>query len=967
MKNKNSFFVIIFIALLLQQKYVLFSQQNRITNIEITNTWADSILKTLTLEEKIAQLMVVRAFSNKDSIYTKNLIDSIQKYQPGGVCFFQGGISRQALITNRLQKVSNIPLMVSIDAEFGLAMRLDSVMLFPRQIALGATYDTATIYRMGSEIARQCKRMGIHVNYASSVDVNCNSLNPVINSRSFGANPQMVADCGIAYMKGMQDNGVMPTAKHFPGHGDTDADSHYSLPTINHNRKRLDSIELYPFLKAIQAGIDGIMIGHLNVPILDTATRSISSTSRPIITNLLIDSMKFNGIIITDGLEMKGISKYYAPGDLEVMALLAGNDLLLLPAEPYIVIQKIKDAILHNILTEEDIDKKCLKMLKMKEKYVLPNSNEINVTHLYEDINSKQAEEIINILTKKSLTLLKNDEYIIPFQHIPRQALVHLRIDNGTMTTLESTLSKYIPLKTIRITQNDLQKNTINIQNIIDSGKVVLVSLHNISQYPARNYGLTKETILFLDSLSKRNKVIFVLMGNPYILDYLSFSTNFSAVLVAYHATNVAEKAVGEALCGVSPITGKLPVYLADYTYGTGICSKEKNIVKSEFPEIDSLANLGILENAYPGCRILIAHKGEIIYNKSFGKHTYEDDVEVSINDLYDLASITKVAATTLAIMKLCEDDKIDIHDKLSAYLPYLKETDKENITIAEVLTHSSGLGAWIPFYKKTLSTVDTGWNLCIYSKTSDVKYSVEVCNNMYMNNQYIDSIYYSIITTPLKEKKYKYSDLGFYLLADLIHSVTNTTLDDYVNYNFYQPMGLENILFNPSKKILLHYIVPTERDTVFRKQLIQGYVHDEGAAMMGGVSGHAGLFVTANDLYAILQMLLDEGKYNGKQYLNPKTIKQFTAYYSNHSRRGLGFDKPLQGNKQNGPCSIYASSQSYGHSGFTGTFFWVDPKYDLVYVFLSNRIYPNADNKKLLNLNIRTNIQDVIYNYLKK
>ena len=965
MKNNKIFFIILILCFLLQ--HTLYAQPHRIANFNPNKTWADSVVKTLTLDEKIAQLMIVRAFSNKDSIYNRSLIDSVKKYQVGGVCFFQGGIVRQALITNELQKVSKIPMMVSIDAEYGLAMRLDSVMLFPRQMALGATYDTATIYRMGKEIARQCKRMGIHVNYASCIDVNCNSRNPVINSRSFGANPQLVADCGIAYMKGMQENGVMPTAKHFPGHGDTDADSHFSLPTIKHNRQRLDSIELYPFIKAIQAGIDGVMVGHLNVPTLDTSVRSISSTSKPIITDLLIDSMNFNGIIITDGLEMKGIAKYYAPGDMEVMTLLAGNDLLLLPTSAYIVIQKIKEAIDKGILTEEDIDRKCLKMLKAKEKYVLSNCNEIDVRHLYEDINTQETEDIINVLTRKSLTLLKNDDHIIPFQNIPAQPLLHLRIDNGGMATLETTLSNYLPMKTVRITQNDLKKNSVEMQNIADSGQILLVSLHTTTQYPISNYGLTQEVISFLDNLSKRNKIIFVVMGNPYVLNYLPFSRNFSVVLVAYHPVHAAEKAVGEALCGLFPITGKLPIDLNNYVYGTGVCSKEQNIAKVNFSGIDSLAQLGISENAYPGCRILIAHKGEVIYNKSFGKHTYEGDRQVSINDVYDLASITKAAATTLAIMKLVEEDKIDIHDKLSDYLPYLNKTDKEDITIAEVLTHTSGLSAWIPFYKKTFSIIDSSWNPDVYSKTLDATYSVKVCKDMYMNNQYIDSVYYYLVTAPLKDNKhYEYSDIGFYFLADLIHKVTNTTLDTYVNDNFYQPMGLKHILFNPSDKILSHYLVPTERDMVFRKQLVQGYVHDEGAAMLRGVSGHAGLFATADDLYVVLQMLLNKGEYNGIHYLQPHTIKKFTSYYSSKTRRGLGFDKPLHGNKKGPHCGVYVSSQSYGHSGFTGTFFWVDPKYDLIYIFLSNRIYPNADNKKLAQLNIRTNIQDLIYQYVE-
>ncbi len=960
-------FILSFLLLSFYSSSFLFSQKTQHPVNQKNISWADSVFTTLSLDEKIAQLMVVRAFSNKDETYVSNLLDTIAKYQFGGVCFFQGGIARQAIMTNQMQQLSKIPMMVTIDAEYGLAMRLDSVELYPRQMALGATQNIEDIYKMGSVIAKQCQRMGIHVNFVSCVDVNCNSKNPVINSRSFGANPQIVAKYGIAYMKGMQDQGVMAVAKHFPGHGDTDSDSHFSLPVIKHNRKRLDSIELYPFRQAIEAGIDGMMVGHLNVPALDSTEGSISSTSAKIIKELLIHTMGFNGLVFTDGLEMKGITNHYLPGDLEVNALAAGNDLLLLPAEPYVVIEKIKEAIKQGILTEEDINQKCIKMLKFKEKYVLSNIKPIEIKNLYEDINSKEAADIYAQLTQSSLTLLKNEGNIIPFQYITQKKLTHIRLDNRRNTTLESTISNYIPINTTRISQKKLGKNDFNISNVCDSGEIVLVSLHTVNQYPKNDYGLTREVLSFLDTLSKRATVIFVLMGNPYVLDYIPFNDRFSTILIAYHPVAVAEKAVGEALCGLRPIRGKLPVFLNDYAYNTGIYTKETCFSTVSFPQIDSLAEMGIKMKAYPGCRILIAHKDTIVYNKSFGYHTYENDALVENNDVYDLASITKVAATTLAIMKLYEEDKINLQDKLSKHLSYLKGSNKENISIAEVMTHTAGLKSWIPFYKQTLTDSTNQWNPLVFIPTYSKKYSIEVCKNMYMNNMYVDTIFRQIVLSPLKQdKQYEYSDLGFYLLSDLVYKVSGQTLDAYLNNHFYTPMGLQSILFNPNQKILSHYIPPTEKDTLFRKQLIQAYVHDQGAAMLGGVSGHAGLFASADDLYAVLKMLLNEGMYQGKKYLNSSTIKHFTSYYSRSSRRGLGFDKPPH-NKGKGMCSNYASPLSYGHSGFTGTYCWVDPKYDVIYIFLSNRIYPDADNQKITKLNIRTKIQDLIYESLEK
>jgi len=957
------FLCILFLLIFINRISILQSKPISDSSFVDYISWPDSVLQTMSLEEKIAQLLIIRISSDKSISETQSIMDTIRKYQVGGVCFFQGGIARQALITNQIQKTSKIPLFVSIDAEWGLAMRLDSVELFPRQMALGAGYDTTLIYEMGAEIARQCKRMGIHINYASCIDVNCNSKNPVINSRSFGEDPHLVAACGIAYMKGMQDNGVLPVAKHFPGHGDTDMDSHYKLPSIKHSRQRLDTIELLPFQKAINSGIDGIMVGHLNVPALDTSANSISSTSKTIIRSLLIDSMHFSGLIITDGLEMKGIADYYPAGELEVKALEAGNDLLLLPAYPYIVIEKVKKAIQQGILTEKEINEKCLKVLRMKEKYVLPNCKEIDTTYLYKDINSKQAENIYQRLTESSITLLKNDNDIIPLQYIPASPIIHFRIDDNNGTDLETSLSKYIPIETKRITNSDLINKQNELLNYNNTGEYVIVSLHNTSQYPKNNYGLTSETVTFLDTLSKKDKIIFLLMGNPYLLDNIPFTDRFAAVIIAYHPVPQAEKAVAAALCGLLQLQGQLPITLSNYPYKTGILPHKTCISKIDFPEIDSLATLGIKEKAYPGCRILIAHKGDIIYNKSFGKHTYTGTTSVNEKDMYDLASITKVAATTLAIMKLYDNDKLKLNDKLSEYLPYLIGSNKEDITIAEVLTHTAGLKAWIPFYKSTLT--DNKWNPMIYDTISSETFAIKVCHRMYMNKSYKDSMIQYIISSPIsKNHKYEYSDLGFYLLSDLIQKISGESLDAYLYTHFYKPMGLKNITFNPTEKILLHYIPPTENDTIFRKQLIQGYVHDQGAAMMGGVSGHAGLFSSANDLYAILQMLLNEGEFEGKEYIRSGTIKHFTSYYTHNCRRGLGFDKPFQG-KGGGPCSIYASSKSYGHSGFTGTFFWVDPKYDLIYIFLSNRVYPSADNQKLGNLSIRTKIQDSIYETL--
>ena len=965
--------VIKFVSIILIPIFFLggtFIEKKEVVLDEVKSSWADSILHTLTLEEKIAQLISIRAHSDKNQSYNQDLVRQVEKYQVGGACFFQGGPVRQAMLTNHMQKVSKIPLMISIDGEWGLAMRLDSVNLYPRQMALGASQDLEGIYQMGKVIADQCKRIGIHVNFAPCVDVNTSPKNPVIGSRSFGSSPQWVARCGIAYGRGMQDNGVMACAKHFPGHGDTEIDSHYSLPVINHDIEHLQKIELYPFKELIKAKIDGMMVSHLNIPVLDSAKKSIATTSYAITTELLQNQMQFDGLIFTDGLEMKGIANYYQTGDLEIQALKAGCDVLLLPGNLDIVIPAIFDAVKKGILSEDDINKKCLRVLKMKEKYVLPNSTFIPVENITNDINSPQAEVIYKQLTEHSITVLQNKNHILPLKESKNKKIVYLRVDKGNQDVLQKTMINYVDFVTYK-EKTEFKENTAATFAKVKDADYVVVSLHNTSQYARNDYGVQKNTVQFLDSLTKVKDVVLIIMNNPYCLEYFPFSERFAAIVLAYHPVVLAEEAVGKIVCGAISSQGKLPITLTNYAVGTGVELKALEPLQEEtnsyFKKIDDIAQNGIAQKAYPGCRILLYHENKIIYNKAFGTFSYLDSTSVTQNTIYDIASITKIAATTLAIMKLYDEGKIDVKDRLSDYLTYLKNTNKESLTIAEVMTHTGGLQAWIPFYWSTLLP-NKLLNPAIYNNHQSDDFPVQVCKDLYIKRGYKDTIFNQVIQSKLRpDKNYLYSDLGFYLLADLIKIVSGKSLDKYLQDVFYTPMGLSQILFNPLERFSLNEIPPTENDTIFRKQLIQGFVHDQGAAMLGGVSGHAGLFASANDLLAIAKLFLHDGMYNGQQYISKKTVNYFTSYYfrQGNCRRGLGFDKPSRGDVAN-PCSKSASEQSYGHSGFTGTFIWIDPKYDLIYIFLSNRINPDAENRKITQMNIRSGIQDVAYQYVK-
>jgi CubicO group peptidase (beta-lactamase class C family) len=717
-----------------------------------------------------------------------------------------------------------------------------------------------------------------------------------------------------------------------------------------------------------------MMIGHLHVPALDDVENAVATTSYKITTELLQKNMLFKGLIFTDGLEMKGITNLYETGELEVRTLIAGCDVLLLPGELSVVISKIKEAVQQGRLSVEDIDNKCLKVLKMKEKYVLPNLRPVPLENMIEDINSIQAKEINSVLTQHSITVLQNRNDVLPLSESKgkeeKKKTVHLRGDSSKITTLQSTLNEYISVSSFRSAES-FTANNDTFFNCVKNADYVIVSLHNTSQYARNQYRLSSKTVAFLDSLTRMGKqIILVIMNNPYCLDYIPFTERFASIILAYHQTELTEEAVAKIICGVIPSVGKLPVDLNNYPVNTGIQLKGQNMEEKEnifLSGIDEIAMNGVRQQAYPGCRIIVAHKHKIIYNKSFGTYDYSGDMDVNEHTIYDLASITKVAATTLAVMKLYDDGLIDVKDRLSEYLPYLKNTDKESMTIADILTHTAGLKAWIPFYKRTMTDSNT-LNPLIYSPVKTADFQTQLCKDLYIKDSYRDTIIHWIVADKCRNSNhYLYSDLGFYLLADLIKTLTGKPLDVYVEDNFYRPMGLTHILFNPLERFDLTDIAPTENDTLFRKTLVHGYVHDCGAAMSGGVSGHAGLFSTANDLLAIGEMLLNKGTYGNKTCLSKKTVHLFTSYYFKHGdcRRGLGFDKPAREHAKS-PCSKYASPESYGHSGFTGTFIWIDPQYDLVYIFLSNRVNPHAENKKITEMNIRTKIQDVIYHYIE-
>ena len=942
-------------------------------------SWPDSVFNTLSPDDRIAQLLMVRAYSNRDTAYENRLMKQIHDLNLGGVCFFQGGPARQAIYTNKLQQSVRTPLFVAIDAEWGLSMRLDSVGLLPKQMTMGAARSNALIYQMGREVALQCKRIGIHINFAPVVDVNNNPANPVINARSFGEQRENVSEKAYWYMKGMQDEGIIAVAKHFPGHGDTDFDSHLTLPLINKSAEVLDTLELYPFQYLIDHGVKGIMVAHLRVPALDTATRSITSLSKPVITDLLRNKMGFKGMVITDGMDMKGLTAFADPGMVETNALLAGNDILLLPVDAPTALINIRTAIDSGLIDQQLIDDKCRRVLQWKYESGLAHYTPSNTINLDQDLNSPQTRLTASQLNSQAITLLNDRQNLVPIRQLDTLKIASLVFGDSMLSPFQQRLDDYAPITHFSLRQDPSAAECDSILRLLEPFNLIITGFVKTSDLPSKKFGISKVAAQFVDILSGLKNTVLCLFTSPYSLAMFNQAAANASILISYQDNTLMQDLTAQAVFGAIGIEGKLPVSAnSSYKAGSGLdrspigrlafdLPESERIASADLTIIDSIMHKAVLDQVFPGAQIVVAHKGKVIFRRAFGTKTYRSSEPVKNDDLYDLASLTKILGTTLTAMNLAQQGVIDPDETLSSYYPALENTNKEKLTIRAIMAHHARLQAHIPFYRQVMkrSLNDT----TIFAARYNVDFPHRVADEMYIREDYPDFIVDSIIASPLlKTLEYKYSDLGFILLARAFEELTEQPSDVYLHDNFYDKLGLTTLGYHPRDRFDIGRIAPTENDTVFRHQLVIGDVHDQTAAMLGGVAGHAGLFSDALDVAVIMQMLMNNGTYAGERYLDSALISTFTStqFAWNNNRRAIGFDKPgLPG--QASPVCDSASAQSYGHSGFTGTFAWADPENELVYVFLSNRVCPDADNNKLVKQNIRTRIQQAIYDAIRK
>lgn len=944
-------------------------------------TWAYNKMLQMSVDEKVGQLFILRVhsdWSNKDLDFIEK---DIKKYQIGGIAFFQGTITDQVNITNRFQKSAKIPMFIAIDAEWGLGMRLKDGISFPKQLTLGAVSDNKLIYSMGLEIGRQLKRIGVNINYAPVADINNNPENPVINDRSFGENKYNVSEKTLAYMKGLQAAGIIACAKHFPGHGYADVDSHLDLPVLGLSRERFKDVELLPFRTLIKNDVKSIMTAHLQIPSFDNRRHRPSSLSKKIVNGILRDSLNYEGLIMTDALAMKGVAGYYNSGEAAVEAFLAGNDILELPENLHKAFDAVKKAVHKGKISRDRLEKSLMRILLAKYDQGYYLYKPVNTSNLIKEINTPDALALKENLYRKSVTVLGNKFSFLPLlpEDYGRKIAV-LSLGSDDNTVFQKRFSTYCSNNNYNAPLQLSNSRKEELLTELEKFDRVIIGLHNFKKRSNENFGLSGNVVELISELNKKTTVCLAVFGTPYCLQI--FNDEICTVL-AYENDVFAQDMAAQAILGAFEINGKLPVSIpGSFSAGAGEDIGWAKVIGYSMPEyvgvngdflnknIDRLAQELIDSSAAPGCQILVAKNGNIIFEKCYGYFTYDSSGVVKPENIYDLASVTKVLSTNLAVMKLHDEQRLSIFNKISDYLDNgVRDSNKKDISIIDALSHHSGLAPWLPVYKSTFDTINgiPVPSEQYYRNAPNDLFSVRVGDNMYMRKDFIGTMWLKLLNSPVNPRgKYKYSDLGLIMVKEMVEKITGLPLNEYVDLNFYKPLGLKHTTYKPLEKFSKNSIIPSENDNYWRKQIVCGYVHDMYADMLGGVSGHAGLFSNSRDMARLGQMMINGGIYGNKRYFNYPTVYTFTTRFYISTRRGIGWDmKELDKNKE---CNMseLASPSTYGHYGFTGTGIWIDPENELIYIFLSNRTFPTMENNKLSTLNFRPKIQSVIYESIK-
>ena len=952
------------LILLLNISFV-FSQDIYSSLIQSEKKWVDSVYTSLTLEEKVSQLFI-NWVSPEQSDF--NVIRKlVEEDKIGGFIFSIGTTNSHIEWLNKFQTIAKTPLLVAMDAEWGPSQRLTDVFAHPWNMTLGAIQDNSLVRDISKRMAEQNKALGIHYNFSPSVDVNNNSKNPIIGNRSFGEDPNNVYLKAKAYIQGHKDAGVFTSIKHFPGHGDTDKDSHKTLPVINGDIKRLNNVELYPFRRLIEDGIaESIMLAHLSVPALDE--KYPSSLSYKTVNNLLRDDYEFNGITITDALDMKGVLQ--DPNiNVDLRAFEVGNDIILMSTNVSQGVKLISESFKKGKISESRLSSSVKKILSLKAKSNLKNFKNISTENILSKVNTSKDTLLYSKAMSSAITLVKNTNNILPLTN--NKKYLHVAFgENDRGDHLYDKMNKYLNVDTY--TNDDI--TPLFIKTKYDG---ILISYHGSSKSPYASNIIPKEIVEKINSISVNNNVVLNLFLNPYSLNSFKSIENFESIVIGYQNNMISQEVLADLLFGVSSFKGKIPVSNNFFKVNHGLTFNKKNIIGFSRPSyegfdtarlsyLDSIAKNAIDSMMTPGIQMLVSRKGKIVYNKSFGYHTYEKVNKLENNHVFDLSSITKILATMPLVLQEFDNKNISLETNLSELFPKKKLNEKGSISIKEMLSHYARLRPWIPFYEETLNRKEKPKSR-FYKSNSKSTFSTRVSENLFLKSNYREKIFKSILDSELRDTlEYKYSDLPFYFLKFWFEDLYNKPLNILANERIFETLGLKRTMFNPHESISLEEIVPSERDDFFRHSKLHGYVHDEGAAMLGGISGHAGLFSNAYEVAIVLQAMIQKGSYNNQRLFSENSFNTFNyCYYcDNDNRSGVGFDKP-QVEGKHGSTFGGVSMNSFGHYGYTGSIAWADPDEEIIFIFLSNRTYPTRENTLLQTSNIRTRAQEIVYKSL--
>lgn len=931
------------------------------------SAWVDSVFNTLSLPDKIGQIMMVAVDGKAEWNDIEKLTNSIRREKIGGVIFSGGGPVMQAKAINYLQQEVEVPLLVGMHAEQGPGNVLDSLIKFPSPLMLGAVRDDSLIYFLGEEVGKQLTALGVHLNFGPTTDLSTLFKDSDLIHNSYGEDKDRVTQKLIAYQSGLKQSNIFSIAKHYPDNGLRMEGHNKGVPIL---RTATNPARLYPLQIMIDYGLTGVVTTPEHEPffidkkdIPDDKPQTSSNALATLYTGeYLKRQVNLKGLVFSIMPDVDQLGKDLDEGDAELIAVQAGIDVLLFPENINAAIRKLRRAIRRDDKLEQQLDVSVKKILALKYDAGLSTKHIIDTQNLPARLNSINAEALQSILLEKSVVVVKNTEATLPIKDLDR-SFASLTLGDSLNNPFNAYLANYVG-----IAPYTFPVDTAGLLATLSKYNVVVAAV-----YPAAHVHENQYTAL-LQQLAKKTSLITVLFDSP---TNLSAIEKLPTLVLAHTADEAMQKIVPQLLFGGKRADGIMPLSVGQsIKQGQGVETRLLKRITYSTPElagvnarmlekIDAIVTDGINQQAMPGCQVIVARKGKIIYEKSFGWQTYTKTTPITNESIYDLASLTKVTATLQVSMFLYEKGLIDIYKKASLYLPELQNTNKKDLVVKDVLTHQAGLIPFIPFWTQTVK--DSVLLPQYYSRAKSENYPLQVAPTLFGLKSLPDSLWSWSIKSKLREKaartpyNYTYSDIGLYIMHHINEKLINQPQQDFLNQNLFEPLGATTTGYLPLERFAATRIVPSEYDKIFRRQMLVGTVHDEGAAMLGGVAGHAGIFSNARDLLKVGQMLLQQGYYGGQSYYKPETVNYFTTKQFDTSRRGLGWDKPVQ-SEWNSPASILSSPKTFGHTGFTGTCMWIDPEFELVYIFLSNRVYPSRNNNKLSSLNIRSRIQDVIY-----